>query len=125
MAGAILLKLRSEMPQPRVPLGVWRLFAFLVAVQWLLLPVNYGYLLMDKQMPRVASLDGATPLKQGREAWLAWESKDKLTFLLRNRNEKPERRSLRTVPSDQLKTIEIVAYDPLFPTLFGPPITGE
>ena len=120
VSGTLLLATCSEPQENPVRIGIWRLFAFLVAVQWLLLPVNYGYLVMDKQLPEVASMDGTTPLPPGREAWLAWESKDYLTFLLLDRKEKPVRRSLLTVPRAQVKTIEIIAYEPIFSTLFDP-----
>ena len=90
--------------------------AFLVMVQILLLPVNYGVLIIDKFLPRVASV-GETPLSQGDEAWLVWEGKDGLTFLVANRER--TRRALVTLDRADVKRTEIIDYDPILPTLFG------
>jgi hypothetical protein len=46
------------------------LLAFLAAVQLLLPPINYGMLIVDKTLPRVAAV-GETALAAGDEAWLA------------------------------------------------------
>lgn len=59
------------------------------------------------------------PLPPGQVAWLAWESKDHLTFLVLNKGEKPLKRLL-TLRREQVKTIEIIAYKPIFRTLFSP-----
>ena len=88
---------------------------FLAAVQVLLVPVNYGYLVLDKTLPRVAAL-GDRPLQEGEDAWLAWEGQKGATYLVRNRA--TGRRALLTL-AGEMKQIEIVAFDPIFPTLFG------
>jgi len=96
--------------------GVGRgLLAFLVVVQILLLPVNYGILIMDRVLPRVAGVSG-DPTSEGDAAWLVWEGKDGVTFLVRHRN---QQRVLLTLPRADVKRIEIVGFDPLVPTLFG------
>ena len=96
--------------------GVGRnLLAFLVVVQILLLPVNYGILIMDRVLPRVAGVVGE-PITEGDAAWLVWEGKDGVTFLVRHRNKE---RVLLTLPRADVKRIEIVGFDPLVPTLFG------
>ena len=59
------------------------LLAFLAAVQVLLLPINYGVLIVDKTLPRVAAV-GDKPLTSGDEAWLVWEGKDGVTYLVRS-----------------------------------------
>jgi hypothetical protein len=92
------------------------LLVFLAAVQLLLLPVNYGVLIVDKTLPRVASLDGKTPLTAGDTAWLVWEGKDGVTFLVRSGD--AARRSLVTLKKDDVARTEIVAFDPILPTLF-------
>jgi len=92
------------------------LLAFLVAVQFLLLPVNYGVLIADKSLPRVAAL-GDKPLEKSQQAWLVWEGKDGITFLVRA--DDGERRSLVTLPRGEIKKTEIIGYDRIFPTLFG------
>ena len=96
--------------------GVLRpLLAFLVAVQWLLLPVNYGYLVVDKSLPRVASLDGSTPLPAGTRAWLVWEGKEGITFLTRKDD---GARNLIFVKRDEVKRVDIVANDPIVHALY-------
>jgi hypothetical protein len=92
------------------------LLAFLAAVQVLLLPINYGVLILDKALPRVAAL-GEKPLADGEEAWLVWEGKDGVTFLVRNQAR--TRRTLVTLPRGDAKRTEILGFDRILPTLFG------
>jgi hypothetical protein len=94
------------------------LLAFLAAVQLLLLPVNYGVLIVDKTLPRVAVL-GDKPLRDGEEAWLVWEGKEGVTFLFRNQKQK--RRVLITLPRTEVKRMEILGFDRILPRLFGAP----
>jgi hypothetical protein len=111
---AILVALRSvERPGP---LSVAKgLLAFLAAVQVLLLPINYGVLIVDKALPRVAAL-GDQPLGKGDDAWLVWEGKDGVTFLVRNQER--ARRSLLTLPRADVKRTEILGFDRILPSLF-------
>jgi hypothetical protein len=94
------------------------LLVFLVAVQILLLPINYGVLIVDKTLPRVSSL-GDKPLAGGDEAWLVWEGKDGVTFLVRK--QAGDRRALLTLARTDVKQTEIVGFDRIVPTLFGNP----
>ena len=94
--------------------AVWSLLAFLAAVQLLLLPVNYGVLIVDKALPRVAAV-GEKPMTDGSEAWLVWEGKDGVTYLLRDRE---RGRSLLTIRGE-VKQTEIVGFDRILPKLFG------
>jgi hypothetical protein len=113
---AILWALRKA-DAPRGTAALARgLLAFLVAVQVLLLPVNYGVLIVDKTLPRVAAL-GETPLAAGEDAWLVWEGKDGVTFLVRSQQR--QRRALITLPRTEVKRIEILGFDRILPTLFG------
>jgi hypothetical protein len=91
------------------------LLAFLAAVQLLLLPINYGVLIADKSLARVAWL-GDRPVAEGEEAWLVWEGKEGVTFLVRSAT--LERR-LVTLPRGGIKRMEIVGFDRILPTLFG------
>lgn len=120
ISGLILLALRRRPPTGDFLVFSHYLLYFLAAVQVLLLPVNYGYLVHDKSLPRVASLDGSTPLAPGTEAWLIWQGKEGMTYLVRNRQGSPATKSLVTLPRDQVKRIEITAYDRIFPALFAP-----
>ncbi len=94
------------------------LLVFLAAVQVLLLPINYGVLIVDKTLPRVSAL-GDKPLAGGDEAWLVWEGKDGVTFLVRKQG--GDRRALLTLARADLKQTEIVGFDRIVPTLFGNP----
>lgn len=109
---AILVALRRpEAEGP--PAATTRLLAFLAAVQVLLLPVNYGVLIVDKTLPRVAAL-GAASLAGKDEAWLVWEGKDGVTFLVRSQDQK----RLVTLPRAQVTRTEILGFDRILPRLF-------
>jgi hypothetical protein len=110
---AILAALRGRRPQggSRFATG---LLVFLAAVQVLMLPINYGILIVDKALPRVAAL-GDKPLADGEEAWLVWEGKEGVTFLVRNQDQK----SLVTLPRSEVKRTEILGFDRILPRLFG------
>jgi len=107
----ILVSLRNR---PAPPVRTW-LLGFLASVQILLLPINYGVLIVDKTLPRVAAL-GTTPLADGEDAWLVWEGAEGVTFLVRNQSAR--RRLLVTMLRPDVKKIEIVGFDHIVPTLF-------
>lgn len=112
------------------------LLAFLACVQALLLPVNYGVLIMDKHLPRVSDLgDPQQPLDVCRQgAWLVWEGSHGVTYLLAeagaaetNSSQAPcidktplfcVKRSLVTVPQKDVKRWQIVGYDQIFKRTF-------
>ena len=57
------------------------LLGSLVLIQFLMLPVIYGTLIVDKSMPRV-NIPGITKdLADGEEAWLVWEGGKGITSL--------------------------------------------
>lgn len=95
------------------------LLAFLFAVQVLLLPVNYAVLIVDKEVPRVTDLGGSQELKEGQEAWLIWEGKEGVTFLVRDRAQNKDQRIMTTLLKKDIKNINIVAYDPILRLLFS------
>jgi hypothetical protein len=97
------------------------LLVFLTLVQILLLPINYGVLIMDKAMPRVATLTG-DPLPPEETGWLVWEGRDGVTFLVRRTG---GQRVLQTFPRADVKRTEIVAFDPIVPALFEPPAVQD
>jgi hypothetical protein len=92
------------------------MLAFLAGVQLLLLPINYGVLVVDKALPRVATI-GAEPLAAGEDAWLVWEGQYGVTFLVRK--ETTGRHTLVTLPKAEIKRTEIVGFDRILPRLFG------
>jgi len=118
---AILWRLHDAPPR-----GTWLvvgrgLLVFLASVQVLLLPINYGVLIVDKSFARVAAL-GERALADGDEAWLVWEGKDGVTYLVRSPARK--RRALLTLPRDAVKQTEIIGFDRILPLLFGAPREG-
>jgi hypothetical protein len=113
---AILWALRNGEAQGGLAAFARGLLAFLAAVQVLLLPINYGVLIADKTLPRVAAL-GDKPLADGEDAWLVWEGKDGVTFLVRSQERK--RRALVTLPRTEVKRTEILGFDRILPRLFG------
>lgn len=90
------------------------LLVFLVAVQVLLLPINYGILVLNKSLPRV-NLIGKEPLVEGEQAWLVWEGKDGVTYL--KRRVQVNKRSLLTIPKADAIRTEIIGYDRIVPDL--------
>ena len=92
------------------------LLTFLAAVQILMLPINYGVLVVDLSLPRVMAL-GEKPLSNAEDAWLVWEGKDGVTFLVRNREQ--NRRSLVTLTRADVKRLEIIGSDKIVPALFN------
>jgi hypothetical protein len=115
---AILVALRRPDAE-RPPAVTTRLLAFLAAVQLLLLPVNYGVLIVDKTLPRVAAL-GEEPLAGGDEAWVVWEGTDGVTFLVRSQDQK----RLVTLPRAKVTRTEILGFDRILPRLFSAPQGG-
>ena len=108
----ILMVLRSA----RVPAFGLGITAFLAGVQILLLPVNYGVLIVDQTLARVSAI-GDEPLANGQTAWLVWEGKDHVTFLLRDATQ--DRRTLLTVEGSEVKRMEVVGFDRIVPALFA------
>jgi hypothetical protein len=121
LTGAILLfAIRGGAATTSFSKALTGLLAFLVAVQFLLLPVNYGILIASQHLPRVAEVPGDEKLASGEQAWLVWESKEVMIFLTRRAGDK---RSLLTLPRKETKT-SIVGYDAIFSILFGNATTG-
>ncbi len=100
---------------------LWGLLVLIAAIQFLFLPVNYGFLIAATPLPRVATLGGPTPTPAGQDAWLAWEGKDGVTYFVRDRTGGGDRRTLLTLPRKEVSRIEIVGYDPILRLLFAPP----
>ena len=113
---AILWTLRTMETPSGLAVFARGLLAFLTAVQVLLLPINYGVLIVDKALPRVATL-GKEPLRDGEDAWLVWEGKEGVTFLVRSPDR--HRRTLVTLQRADVKRTEILGFDRILPTLFG------
>lgn len=92
------------------------LLLFLVAVEFLLLPVNYGILIASQELPRVSSLGTDSTLAPGERGWLVWQSKDALTYLTQDTLK--GKRELISLPRKDAR-IRIEAYDNIFRVLFA------
>ena len=97
------------------------LLGFLIGVQLLLFPVNYGVLVVDKSMPRVIGLDDSRTLQANEQAWLVWEGRTAKTFLLRRQQAEKVTKSLITLPLEDVTKLEITKYDRIFQILFNTP----
>ena len=86
-------------------------------VSGLLLPVHYGILIADKTMPRVANLGDQKVLAPGQEAWLVWEGKDSMTYLLGQCRSGQDVRTLVTLLRSESKGQEMTGYDPILTVL--------
>jgi hypothetical protein len=118
---AILVWLRAGGNQTISPF-LMNLLLLLAVVQILLLPINYGILIVDKSVARVTAV-GKTPLASGEEAWLVWEGQNGVTYLVRRQADK--HRALVTVPRADADRTEIVGFDRIFPTLFRAQAGGQ
>ena len=116
LTGALLLfSTRSESVSTPFSKTIVGLLAFLVAVQFLLLPVNYGILIASQQLPQLSELPGGEALVIGERAWLVWESKETMAYFTLSPN---DQRRLITVSRKDPKTV-IAGYDFIFRVLFG------
>lgn len=82
------------------------LLIFLFAVEFLLLPVNYGVIVSTRDLPKVANFAPA-------EAWLVWEGKERTTFLVIDKE-----RKLVSIPNSEAKKLEITGSENIFRRLF-------
>lgn len=120
VATLLIAAVRAAGPERRLTVGRGLLVVMLM-IQVLLLPVNYGVLIVDKWLPQVAAM-GKEPLPEGGAAWLVWEGKDGVTYLLRRTG---NRRALVTVPRQDSTRIEIRGYDSWISVLAPAPPTEE
>jgi hypothetical protein len=91
------------------------LLAVLLAIECLLLPINYGMLIVSRWLPRVEPPNFANKLADNSTAWLVWENKDVLTYLIRDHD---DARKLITVPRKNSQ-ITVVSEDPIFQLIFA------
>ena len=90
--------------------GLTTLLATLIVLQCLLLPVNYGVLIVDKAFPRVADLGGTETLSGEQQAWLVWEGDKTVTWLVQRCELSKE--LVTTLKADVKKT-RVLRYDSL------------
>ena len=97
--------------------GGWlaQLLALLLALQALLLPINYSILIAHKSFPRIAETQTASQ----RRTWLIWENNNQATLFVLPAASVDER-ALITADAKKLDAEkQIVAYDPLLRILFA------
>jgi hypothetical protein len=114
-AAIFVYVLRRETPATDASRLLIFTLGFLVAVEFLLLPVNYGVLIATQQLPRVADLGGAQKPVEGEREWLLWDSKDAVTYFVRDPQ---DRRMILSQPKKD-GIVKIVAYDDIFCVLFA------
>jgi hypothetical protein len=114
-SGLLVAALRFTSAVTPLSRALLAVLVFLVAVEWLLLPVNYGMLINSQDLPRVAAVSESAKLSGGACAWLVWENRDVLTYFVR---EAADSRSLLTIPRKD-NAVKIVAQDQIFQVLFG------
>jgi hypothetical protein len=96
------MKLQKEVTSAGALLPLLQL---LLLIQVLLLPINYGTLIMDGELARVTA-PPAVSASPGDPVWLVWETDKGKTYFVRGR---PNR--LVTVPRAEVKREEIIGYD--------------
>ena len=119
-SGTILfLAVRNSGEKSSVSQFLVGLLAFLVVIEFLLLPVNYGVLIATQQLPRMAEISGEK-LPEGTRIWLVWDTKDELTYFVRDPS---DQRMLLNLPRRESK-LKIVGYDDIFCELFSAQHSG-
>ncbi len=114
----LVLAARSRVEQTSRSRFLISLLRLLVVIQFLFLPVNYGMLIVDKTLPKVLDLGGVEQLREGQEAWLVWEGKEGMTYLVRSSDPSGTNRKLVTLPLKEVKRTEIIRYDPILRCVF-------
>jgi hypothetical protein len=116
LTGGVLVYVLQRGTATTVASRLWLgLLVFLFAVEFLLLPVNYGVLISTQQLPRVAELTSTEKPAQGQRNWLLWDTKDTATFFVQGSQDE---RMIVLVPKKDAK-VRVVAYDDIFCVLFG------
>ena len=103
-------------PQGSLATAIISLLVCLVAIEFLLLPVNYGILIGSTWLPRISQTEAQSKSSTAANTWLVWESKETLTYFVCDHNT----RSLLSIPRKDSR-ISIVGYDPIFQLVTKPP----
>jgi hypothetical protein len=124
LAWLLVLVEATRQERWRRPLLDW-ILAVLVLIQFLLLPVTFGILIENQQVPRVTTIDGEEMLKSDVQAWRVWEGKDSVTFFVRRWDKGHEtQRTLLTLDKESIEKTEISGYDRVLRLLYGWPGQG-
>jgi hypothetical protein len=115
ITAACLIAGNKRSPQPEQKGWLAQLLALLLALQALLLPINYSILIAHKSFPRVAEAQAAPE----HRTWLIWENNSEATLFVLPAASIDER-ALITVDAKKVDAEkQIVAYDPLLRILFA------
>ena len=104
----------------RLPLesrGMKALFgtaAVLAVLTVLLIPVNFGMVVMPYSMQRTTAI-GKAPLAAGQQGWLLFEGKEWMTYFVKS----SAGVSVVAVPVKEIDKIEVKGSDSLFDVLYG------
>ena len=112
----LVFVLRVPQPPGAVSALLTASMVFLVGVEFLLLPVNYGILIGSASLPRVSQIENQAKLASGSSAWLVWESKESLTYLVCENNS----RTMIGIPKKENR-VAIIGYEPIFQAVGRPP----
>lgn len=112
--------LRVPAPTGGIAAVLTGLMIFLVALEFLLLPVNYGILVGSTSLPRVSQVENQAKLASGGSAWLVWESKEALTYLVCENNT----RAMISLPKKENR-VAIIGYDAIFQATGRPPCAAR
>jgi hypothetical protein len=116
-AALVCAPLIAACRQPRPTPGLKALFAtatVLAGITVLLLPVNFGVVVMPYSMERVAAI-GKTPPTAGQRAWRLWGGKEWTTYFV----QADGGRKLVLVRASEIDRIEVSENDSLFDVLYG------
>jgi hypothetical protein len=112
----LVYALRVPAPAGGISALLTALMVFLVAVELLLLPVNYGILIGSASLPRVSQIENQAKLAPGSSAWLVWESKESLTYLVCENNS----RTMISIPKKESR-VPVVGWENIFQAAGRPP----
>ena len=105
---------------PPPPGGISALSPALAGVsgcgRFLLLPVNYGILVASVSLPRVSQIENRAKLASGSSAWLVWESKESLTYLVCENNS----RTMISIPKKESR-VPLIGWENIFQAAGRPP----
>ena len=113
----VILWIANQLPARPSP--IWNgLLVLLILIQFLLLPVTFGILIANKDVPRVTTLNGKELLKPNEEGWRIWEGSDGVTFLVRTREKGSSKKRLVTIDKKKIEKTEIAGYDRVLRLLY-------
>jgi len=100
----------------QIKLKILHIFlGILILIQIILLPVTYGILINEKQLPKIAK-NKALPLKTTESAWLIWEGNKYMNFLVKNSQTNKTR--VLTVSRDTIKHLSVEGTDCVFELVY-------